>query len=302
VYVAVSKTVSKKRVNLRCKVSFRVVCTRVLALRMTNNPANSSETGEAALPKIDVFTTAVSFLEMLFSQTVLATGTCFFWEANGRVYLVTNWHNITGRNSISGEHLSKTLAEPDSIRFNHWPERKLTARREVEIDLYDKNGPCWLVHPVHGKLVDVVCLPLPFGEEANVFPINKLPTAPLDLKVAQDVFVLGFPMGIGVERLPIWKRASVASEPSIDVEYVPKLYIDTAGAHGMSGAPVIALNKFYLAPLGGTVFDMGRSTSFVGVYSGRVGSGDTLAAQLGIVWKSAVIDEIIAGQLRGRRI
>ena len=33
--------------------------------------------------------------------------------------------------------------------------------------------------------------------------------------------------------------------------------------------------------------------AFVGIYSGRIGAGDELKAQLGIVWKGSVLTEII---------
>jgi hypothetical protein len=37
---------------------------------------------------------------------------------------------------------------------------------------------------------------------------------------------------------------------------------------------------------------IGRIRNFIGVYSGRIGT-DELKAQLGVVWKAKVIDEII---------
>ena len=43
---------------------------------------------------------------------------------------------------------------------------------------------------------------------------------------------------------------------------------------------------------------IGRIRGFLGVYSGRIGKGE-IHAQLGIVWKSKVIEEIIIGQIRG---
>jgi hypothetical protein len=38
---------------------------------------------------------------------------------------------------------------------------------------------------------------------------------------------------------------------------------------------------------------------FVGVYSGRVGAEDEFKAQLGVVWKTSVLDEIISAAQRG---
>jgi hypothetical protein len=43
----------------------------------------------------------------------------------------------------------------------------------------------------------------------------------------------------------------------------------------------------------------GPFSRFVGVYSGRFKGADELEAQLGRVWHRTVIDEIIAGGVRG---
>lgn len=118
-----------------------------------------------------------------------------------------------------------------------------------------------------------------------------------------DVFVLGFPLGwTGGAKYPIWKRASIASEPLFDLDDLPKMYIDTATRQGMSGSPVFAKcsGNFFLEgsdtsnPL---QMMMGEAYRFLGVYSGRIGDGgdnkDEFSAQLGIVWKERVIREII---------
>jgi hypothetical protein len=44
----------------------------------------------------------------------------------------------------------------------------------------------------------------------------------------------------------------------------------------------------------------GRVRCFLGVYSGRVGKGE-LMAQLGIVWKAKVVEEIVLGKVVGER-
>jgi hypothetical protein len=44
---------------------------------------------------------------------------------------------------------------------------------------------------------------------------------------------------------------------------------------------------------------MGNGKRFIGVYSGRVGD-DTFQAQLGVVWKYDVIDEIIKSSTLGK--
>lgn len=117
-----------------------------------------------------------------------------------------------------------------------------------------------------------------------------------------DVFVLGFPLGwTGGAKYPIWKRASLASEPLFDLDGLPKMYIDTATRQGMSGSPVFAKDSGNFFLEGSDTSDplqmkMGEAYRFLGVYSGRIGDDnnkDAFSAQLGIVWKENVIKEII---------
>ena len=99
----------------------------------------------------------------------------------------------------------------------------------------------------------------------------------------------------GGAHFPIWKRGSIATEPDIDLDGLPKLFVDTASREGMSGAPVFAQYTGFWTPedkseLKDSVFGTGRR--FLGIYSGRVGD-DPFQAQLGIVWKPTAIEEII---------
>lgn len=243
---------------------------------------------------IDPFTAAVSPLLMYFEDTELSVGTCFFWENNGIRYLVTNKHNATGKDTLTGKHISETLAEPDELRFTCFQNQDLNCAREVRIPLLDDNEPLWLEHPHHTNKVDVVCIKLPPEIAPHVIPINTLPQSPLAARIADEVFILGYPLGVGPNKFPIWKRASVASEPDIDVDNLPKFFVDTMSTHGMSGSPVIRRAISGIMEDGSHVVQAGGPiTKFVGVYSGRLIVNGSTDAQLGIVWKKRVINEII---------
>lgn len=126
-------------------------------------------------------------------------------------------------------------------------------------------------------------MPLPKLAGAVLHPINEMPNYSGTVPIGIEAFILGYPFGIGVSTLPIWKRASVASEPSVKISGKPCFYVDTASRPGMSGSPVILRHRMAIGP----------PTTFIGVYSGRIGSEDELQAQLGIVWRAEVIDQII---------
>jgi hypothetical protein len=68
-----------------------------------------------------------------------------------------------------------------------------------------------------------------------------------------DAFVLGYPRGMsGGGHFPVWKRATIATEPDIDLDGLPRFYIDTATREGMSGSPVYAQEVGYWLPEGET--------------------------------------------------
>jgi hypothetical protein len=70
---------------------------------------------------------------------------------------------------------------------------------------------------------------------------------------------------------------------------------------GGGGAPVIAVSNGCNVPIGGKGIQdaiFRRVESFVGIYSGRT-DDDSLGIQIGIVWKTRVIDEILRGKMRG---
>ena len=54
---------------------------------------------------------------MRHAQHPLATGSCFFWRFEARTFLVTNWHNLSGRNPLTGELMSSSGATPDRVLF-----------------------------------------------------------------------------------------------------------------------------------------------------------------------------------------
>lgn len=247
-------------------------------------------------------------ITMNFKETnqLLAKGTAFIYQDESKNYLITNWHNVTGLNPFTKMPLSNHGGVPDSIEIKLQIQKEPFIRWDsFQIDLYRNDKPVWFVHPEHKNDVDVVAIELIIPKEFNgiLHPINKIGFDDFELAVSDDVFILGFPYSIkGGGHFPIWKRGSVATEPGIDCDNLPKLLIDTASKPGMSGSPVI-FRRSGIHGLDGinlvdsTVF--GQIQGFVGIYSGRLVGESDIDAQLGIVWKASVIDEIIKGRIQG---
>ena len=59
------------------------------------------------------------FLEMRFDGQVLASGSGFLVQNARHVFLITNRHNVSGRNNETGEVISKTCGTPNEIVIGH---------------------------------------------------------------------------------------------------------------------------------------------------------------------------------------
>jgi hypothetical protein len=255
------------------------------------------------IPAIDILSTSAVKLTMQYVQDNhtmdISIGTGFFWRGQPQTYLITNWHNVTGRHFETNEPLNTThSAIPNQIMGQFFAvslENKITLNK-FNLALYDSTGnPKWIEHPVK---TDVVAISLEKHEVLNSLTCANSIDSDLTVSIAENVFVLGYPKNISVEGIPIWKKASIASEPMVNVyKNKPSFLIDTATKDGMSGAPVYAIPSGpYKASDGNIKITLnGGGRKFVGIYSGRLGKNE-FEAQLGIVWKKEVITEIIEAQ------
>lgn len=256
---------------------------------------------------IDIKSVTTSKLRMYFNQQELSLGTGFFYENGGKCYLVTNWHNVTGRKPDTLEPLNKDAAIPNRIVLSLNVKDKFGSWVEGSIPLYsdaENKTAVWLVHPKHAEATDIAAIPFVIPSGVIVYAVNDkgISKSPeMRISIAQDLFVLGYPKGLsGGGLLPIWKRATIATEPDIEVDGLPKILIDTATRDGMSGAPVFAIsNGIYQNLQGGNMITAGGGVRFVGIYSGRNIGKTEIEAQLGLVWKAKVIEEIIAANQIG---
>jgi hypothetical protein len=246
----------------------------------------------------DRFSATPLFVRLTFGEQEIAAATAFFYVHDGRLYLVSNWHNFAGRNPTTHQALSPTGGVPDGVSCYAILSGEFINRQWLRLPLRDANGPLWYEHPDFKSNIDIGVLPVTLPEGYQAKPINTLPMTEMRLSVSDDVFIIGYPFGL-VQRggMPIWKRASVASEPGMSE---PTFLVDTATRAGMSGSPVLHKYRgFYKTDpteqgVSGNDW-FGEGTQFVGVYSGRIGESE-LEAQLGRVWKKYLIDEVIDGQ------
>lgn len=246
------------------------------------------------------------------TDNLLSTATGFVYEYDNYFYLITNGHNVTRMNPETNERISTSIAIParfDTVVRRKDPENiKAVYSEDVKIDLYEDIEclkPKWYVHPQFEYNVDVVAISICSKSElpngVNLYPINKLDFDDnFEIEVGDDLYILGYPYNLnGGKGLPIWKRGTVATEPYFDLDNLPKFMIDSATKSGMSGSPVImkTIGFYKQNKVDKSIF--GPVYVFAGVYSGRLFAKDSFEAQLGIVWKSSVIEEIINGKVLG---
>lgn len=259
----------------------------------------------------DILSYASTKLDLIFNKSVIATGSGFLWRFHDRLFLVTNWHNFTGKNPFTNKSLSASASVPNSVRF--WITRRdvlgnISAyHKPVELPLYEEfYEPFWTQHSDFHKLkIDIAILEIkiPFSENVITLQNNKFEY--LLSQVSHDVFIVGYPLKDSDNKLPIWKRGSIASEPKIPWNGKPAYLIDAASRKGMSGSPIYRRN-FGPAPIieaDGSItvkLDNVVTTSFAGIYSGHLSEGEE-SVTLGIAWLPHLIQEIIDKPSPGTR-
>ncbi len=268
----------------------------------------------------------VSLPLKLIGKGFVNDATGFFYERNGKSYLVSNWHVFSGRNTYTGQPMRSDSVTPDEVRLDV-PKKESIGRysRWLHIQLGNNDyetGIGWLQHP-RGQEIDLAVIPLPavgnedvLSESIYYYAVGPEDQSDMAVMVAMDVFVVGFPLGLQKQgNIPVWKRGSIASEPNLDADGLPLFLIDTATREGMSGSPVYARAQGGYISKEHSAFQMeARSTKFLGVYSGRYGAAAKIdknaapkektadqefSAQLGRVWRKEVLDELIDNAVPG---
>lgn len=234
----------------------------------------------------------------------LASASGTFYRHNNNLFIVTNWHNLSGINPSTGEYMSSFRQAPVTVRVigRRMRDEIINVPHVFDIPLrrLEDQSLVWSEHPTFGRKVDIAAIAIPAEHAGGLVPCNAdLCDSPVVKCPGDEVFVLGYPRGLsGGLHYPLWKRGSIASEPSQDIDGLPMYLIDTAGREGMSGAPVYFRSHAYLTE--GNQFVVGKTAQiFYGIYSGRIGEKsdsriDPIAAQIGLVWKPKAIAEVVS--------
>jgi hypothetical protein len=236
-------------------------------------------------------------------------GTGFVLRHDGLDYLITNGHIVTGRDRIDDTPLGRAslptfleVAFPMSGSASGSSDQSLIGLARSRIDLYDEDGNAlWFVHPVFGRVADVVALPLNadgkslgLSERITLLPYALGTVDPVpSLDPTSDVSIVGFPFGLtGGAGSALWVRGTIASEPDLPYSGEPCFLVDARSRSGQSGSPVIQL----LPQLkkGSTGAETPLTWSLVGVYSGRLSD----ESDLGRIWRWSVLKAVVESRVR----
>ncbi|MGQ0511890.1 MAG: S1 family peptidase [Betaproteobacteria bacterium] len=182
---------------------------------------------------------AVTRVTTLQGDRHLTNATGFFFERDGRLYVVTSRHVVL--DEASAHH-------PDRIEIElHVHPENLGDTVQFSIPLYQEGKSIWLEGLDSAGAIDVVALRLerdvlPQNMRYHAFTPDQLYRRLALVEIGAPVLIVGFPLGVydTLHRLPVARRASIAS--SFGVRFQGKgCFLTDARLHrGTSGAPVVA--------------------------------------------------------------
>lgn len=241
------------------------------------------------------------FIEIRFGSQKLATGTATLVSntRDSHCALITNRHNVTGRNQETGDCLSPHLGVPDNLVIHfHRPGKNIGSWKTVELPLYrDDGSPFWIEHPALGCAADIVALNLSWGNDVLKMPFylqERLDRVGMVISPGEPVSVLGYPFGLTSSgKLPIWSTGFLAQELALVSDESPTFLIDCRTRQGQSGSPVIAFRTSGYRTIEDNRIRSNLSAKtaweFLGIYSGRINS----ESDLGQVWHVSALSALL---------
>ena len=182
---------------------------------------------------------AVTHVSTMLGERNLTNATGFFFERDGRLFVVTNRHVV--HDEPSGHY-------PDRIEIElHVDTQNLGETVQFSIPLYKDGKSLWREGLDSAGAIDVVALEL----EREALPGKLLMQAftPANLvskldqvEMGSSVLIVGFPLGVHdtLHRLPVARQSVIASAFGIRFQGKGYFLTDARMHRGTSGAPVVA--------------------------------------------------------------
>lgn len=238
-------------------------------------------------------------LTMRWDEQVMGVGTGFIGELDGCHYLVSVKHNFTGRDPLTGKFLGKHQISPNNIVLRATASDPQVGWRNVSIRLIgDDWEPLWFEDPSDATF-DIAAIEVHLDEDVRIEPyLLDQPSVDLHplLAVTDELYVVGFPRGLAYNvNMPIWSRATVASEPGAGFNGRPIFLVDVRTTKGHSGSPVILKprNHQVVPMVDGSQYAPAQADVWLaGIYSGRIKSQGR-KIDIGVVWRLGAIVNVV---------
>lgn len=235
------------------------------------------------------------FIEPHYNDTPLAWATAFIMSHNRKFFLITNRHNVTGKNQNTDEHLNKECSIPNKIKV-HFNKRNSIGEyviKDIKI-LDDDENQLWHEHPTLKHKADFVAIEISNDPDIDFFHYTSDKENIIHiLRPSNTLSIIGFPYGKSSDKkFGIWISGFLASDPDINYDGLPIMLVDARTRSGQSGSPVILYKEsgiMMMSQGSQAVYNPPYSTNLLGIYSGRLSA----ESDIGMVWKKEAIIELL---------
>jgi hypothetical protein len=171
-------------------------------------------------------------------ERVLTGASGFFFERDGRLYLVTSRHVVIDKPS---KHF------PSRIEVElHTDEANLTQATALSVWLYRDGKSIWHEGKDAGGDIDVAVIEidraaLPKAVAIRCFTPDHLQGSLQEVEVGSSLLVVGYPLGFhdALHHLPVVRQAAIASSFGLRFQGQGYFLTDARTHRGTSGAPVV---------------------------------------------------------------
>ena len=182
---------------------------------------------------------AVTRVTTLLNRQVQTNATGFFFERDGRLYLVTARHVIVDEDS---DH------HPDSLLIElHVDPDNAVLITQFMIPLFSDGIPVWQEGADSSGDVDVAVVELdrtalPATLSLKAFTPDHLVRQFDEIEVGTSILIVGFPLGFKdtLHHLPVARQAIIATSFGLRFQGEGYFLTDARMHRGASGAPVVA--------------------------------------------------------------
>jgi hypothetical protein len=225
---------------------------------------------------------------------IIRTGTGFFYYnlQSKSQFLITNRHVICDENYF-----------PNAINLMlHSNMNDMTKNEVYSIHLYNKIKPLW--RNPNPPEADAVAIPIDRNDLAihNIvyisFASNNMLPKDILLDVGEDVFIMGYPLGIydEVHNLPVIRGGTTSSAYPIPWNGRPYFLVDSNLEEGTSGSPVLTKFKGTWRRTDGRLLNLEPAIFLLGINSSTFPTRGRQERPVGLnaIYFAQVIDEMTA--------